>query len=720
MPGAGTSCPRSVCRRNIPMNNTITAQLQWDADGQPVSTQFNDVYFSRDNGLQESRYVFLQHNRLAERFSSLLPGKIFVVGETGFGTGLNFLSTWQLWQQHATPNAQLHFVSVEAFPLTRADLARALAIWPELAAYARTLIEHYPPVSVRGLHRLTIASNVHLTLVFNDACDGLSQLLTRPASGPKVASLSTGWSAVETRPRAVDAWFLDGFAPARNPGMWRQGLFDVLAKLSQPGTTLATFTAAGTVRRGLADCGFTMDKVPGYGRKREMLTGVFSGSSAAIIAAATVSDNTVDSVNTAPPAVRVPADRTIGSSWHLAQKSIRPVRTIAIIGAGLAGCHTAHALARRGFKVTVIERETPGAGGSGNAQGILYSKLSAKPGALAEFNVHALLYASQLYQKLGLFASTGSRCGVLQVATSSQQETNYQQVAARFDDSAFAHWLGCAQASEVAGVQLRFGALHMPGNGWLQPSRICAALLDHPGIEILNGTPVRSLQNLDHAWQVFDAGGTRVIEADAVIVACATATADLSQCRNLPLKPIPGQVSHVCSTDSSRHLRTVLCGNSYIAPALDDRHCLGATFRLHSDNMAVTESDHQENLLQTARLSSDLNNLAIDPLTPGRVSTRCTTPDYLPLAGPVARYDTMQQRFAPYRFNAKTVIDEPGDYWPGLFVNTGHGSKGLTYTPICAELVAAMLCGEPLPLGRTQVMHLHPARFLIRALRRKQ
>ncbi len=715
MPGADRSCQRSVCRYNIRMNDTITAQLQWDADGQPISTQFDDVYFSRDNGLQESRYVFLHHNRLAERFSSLQPGQSFVVGETGFGTGLNFLSTWQLWQQHATPDARLHFISVEAFPLTRTDLARALAIWPELARYTRTLLECYPPVSIRGLHRLAIAHNVHLTLIFDDACEGLSQLLTTSISGPGVASLTTGWSAVEIRPRAVDAWFLDGFAPARNPGMWRQELFDVLARLSQPGTTLATFTAAGSVRRGLTECCFVIDKVPGYGRKREMLAGVFSDSTATTAPESTVGRGTSD-----PPTLRTSGDSTIDPTWHLAERSVRPVRTVAIIGAGLAGCHTAWALAKRGFKVTVIERETPGAGGSGNAQGILYSKLSATPGALGEFNVHALLYASQLYQEAGLFASTGSRCGVLQVATSHQQEAKYQQVAARFNDPAFARWLTGAQAGELAGVQLGFGALFMPGSGWLQPSRLCAALLNHPGIEVLSHTPVHSLQRLDRTWQVFDASGARVIETDAIVVACATATADLSQCRNLPLKAIPGQVSHVCSTDSSRRLRTVLCGNSYIAPAIDDRHCLGATFRLHSDNMALTASDHQENLLQTARLSPDLDNLAVDPQMPGRVATRCTTPDYLPLAGPVARYDTMQQRFAPYRSNAKTVIDKPGDYWPGLFVNTGHGSKGLTYTPICAELIAAMLCGEPLPLGRAQVINLHPARFLIRALRRNQ
>lgn len=697
------------------MVDTVTAELQWDEDGQPVSTQFNDVYFSRENGLQESRYVFLQHNQLGERFAALQTGQSFVVGETGFGTGLNFLSTWQLWQQCAPRDAHLHFVSVEAYPLTRNDLERALGIWPELTEYSRTLVEHYPPVTIRGLHRLTIAPCVHLTLIFEDACDGLLQLLPNSDSGPRVANLFTDWSVIEKRHRSVDAWFLDGFAPACNPGMWRQELFDIVARLSRPDTTLATFTAAGIVRRGLTDCGFVMRKVPGYGRKREMLAGIFSPN-----ISNNISHNIYDKSVTDAPTAYNPVARKIAASWHLSETTIRPVRSVAIIGGGLAGCHSANALARRGFKVTVIEKDTPGSGGSGNAQGVLYSRLSATPGALDEFNVHALLYARQFYQDRGLFDSTGNRCGVLQVATCSQQELDYLRVAARFDDATLVHWLPCAQASELAGVKLHFGALHMPGNGWLEPPRLCDALLDHPDIHVLKHTPVHALRYQDGYWQITGAEGGVVQDADAVIIACATATAELTQCRNLPLKAIPGQVSHVCATESSHRLRTVLCGNSYIAPALGNRHCLGATFRLRSTNMAVTEADHQENLHQTALLSPDLQSLAVDPSMPGRVAARCTTPDYLPLAGPVAQFDDMQERFAHYRFNAKAVIDEPGNYWPGLFVNTGHGSKGLTYTPICAELIAAMLAGEPLPLSRAQVMNLHPARFLIRALRRKQ
>src|SRR5690606_2110379 len=152
--------------------------------------------------------------------------------------------------------------------------------------------------------------------------------------------------------------------------------------------------------------------------------------------------------------------------------------------------------------------------------------LSATPGALDEFNVHALLYARQFYQDRGLFDSTGNRCGVLQVTTSCREELDYQRVVARFDDAALVHWLSCAQASEIAGVKLHFGALHMPGNGWLEPPRLCAALLDHPDIRVLKHTPVHSLQYQEGCWKISGAEGSVVYEADVVIIACATATAD--------------------------------------------------------------------------------------------------------------------------------------------------------------------------------------------------
>jgi len=229
--------------------------LHWQ-DGQPYSERYGDVYFSTDSGLEETRHVFLQGNDLARRFAALQAGESFCIGETGFGTGLNFLCTWQLFEQCAPAGASLDFFSVEKFPLDDDELRAALALWPELAAQAATLRARWRR-RVPGWNRWSFADGrVRLTLAIEDVADAVPQL-------PEAA---------------VDAWFLDGFSPAKNPEMWSDEVLSALARASHAGTTLATYTCAGWVRRGLQQSGFTVERVPGFGRKREMVRGQFSSN----------------------------------------------------------------------------------------------------------------------------------------------------------------------------------------------------------------------------------------------------------------------------------------------------------------------------------------------------------------------------------------------------------------------------------------------------------
>lgn len=225
--------------------------LEWQ-DGQPYSTRFGDVYFSSDSGLEESRHVFLRGNRLAERFAALPAGQSFVIGETGFGTGLNFLCAWQLFERVAPSDAKLDFFSVDKFPLQTDELRTALALWPELHAYAEALLAHWPQRE-SGWNRWSFAGGrVRLMPAFCDVAEALPEM-----SGN------------------VDAWFLDGFSPSKNPEMWAQAVLDSIARASRTGATLATYTCAGWVRRGLRQAGFAVEKTAGFGRKREMLCGAF-------------------------------------------------------------------------------------------------------------------------------------------------------------------------------------------------------------------------------------------------------------------------------------------------------------------------------------------------------------------------------------------------------------------------------------------------------------
>lgn len=224
--------------------------IEW-RNGQPFAKAFQDIYFSTDNGLKETEYVFLSQNNLAHRFNTL-RAESFIIAETGFGTGLNFLSTWKLWEEKASANNHLHFISIEKYPLNVDDLNQALHYWPTLSHYSQQLLKQYPK-KISRYHQCVFGNGqITLSLFIGDIQEQLINLNT-----------------------PIDAWFLDGFSPAKNPDMWTHHLFLKMAQLAKKQTTFATFTSAGSVRRGLQEAGFTVKKQPGFGKKREMLSGFF-------------------------------------------------------------------------------------------------------------------------------------------------------------------------------------------------------------------------------------------------------------------------------------------------------------------------------------------------------------------------------------------------------------------------------------------------------------
>ncbi len=631
-------------------------------------------------------------------------GDTFTIAETGFGSGLNFLCAWQHWQEHAPKGANLHFISVEKYPLKQQDIQQALALWPELDVFSQALLRHYPAVNARGFHKLVLADNVCLTLIYEDVLEGLQQLLPINTVGPCVAKLNYGWSESAGSERLVDAWFLDGFAPPKNPDMWSSELFELMARLSLKGTSFSTFTSADIVDHGLAAAGFDVKRAAGFNPEGEILTGMFEAVR----------------LKEPKPKQRIKAD----PSWHLVDRSQASPKHVAIIGAGLAGCQTAFQLAQRGVKVTIIDRQQVSADASGNPMGILYSKLSQHQSPFTEFNLTAYLYACRFYETQDLFTSAGSQCGVLQLAETNAQAVKHQAIAALFKESPnLVRWLTKAEAKIKSGLTSNFGGLWFSQAGWLSPPQICKSLLQHPNITVIEHSPVDQLcldEQQSERWNIIGRDNTTIATADAVVIACADSAKAFEQCQALPTKAIRGQISFLSTTQDSEPLQTVLCGHSYFAPQNKHRHCVGATFDLKSSSTELREQDHNTNLMNSRSLSPELETLTGPELAQGRVSFRCTTPDYLPIVGPIPKEKPMSGRFSAYRTNFKKVIDNIGDYHPGLYLNVGHGSKGLTYTPICADLLCSMILGGPLPLPRNLALYLHSTRFLMRDLARNR
>ena len=669
-------------RTNTPWQALPGPSLRWRGEDTPFSVNFDDFYYSSDNGLAEGRHVFLAGNELPERWQGHCADR-FVVAETGFGTGLNFLLTWQAWR--ARPKAadgprRLHYLALEKFPLAVADLQRAGAAWPELAPLLTELLAQYPQ-PLPGAHRaLFAADEVTLDLWWGDVEAVLDDL-------------------GRCRRPLVDAWYLDGFAPARNAAMWRPELWPKVAALSRPGATFATFTAASAVSRGLVDAGFAVRKAPGFGLKREHACGLLNS--------------------------RQPLPPLRGTPWDLPHhEQARPGKVL-VIGAGLAGCHTAAALARRGIEVTLLDRGAVAAGASGNAQGVLYTRLSHRHSPLTDFALASFDFASRQYR-------AGFATGALQAGIDGALCGSFHQMADVQELDRMAPLLGpvpelaqvldADSANAVLGIAQGSAGYWYPNSGWMSPPALCRALLRHPLITVHENCGPLRLQWVKNTWQADGDAGTLAC-APAAVVAAGTDCAELESLDWLPTRAIRGQTTQLPPLSALVGLRSALCHSGYIAPATAEGHCIGATFAPRDPDPELRRRDRVQNLQQLAEAvpaaAAALSGLEQTEL-PGRTGWRCASPDYLPLVGPVPDREAFVRDYARLRDNARTEIPLTGKYLPGMYLNTGHGSRGLTSTPLAAELLASQLCGEPLPLEPELVRALAPARFIIRDLGRNR
>lgn len=609
--------------------NVFAPMLAWK-DGQPFSDRFGDVYFSTDSGLEETHHVFLRGNDLAARFAALRAGESFCIGETGFGTGLNFLTTWQLFEQLAPAGASLDFFSTEKFPLDEEELAAALALWPTLHGHAAALRACWRR-RVPGWNRWHFAAaRIRLTLALEDVAQALPQL----------------------PPASMDAWFLDGFSPAKNPEMWSEPVLAAIARASHAQTTLATYTSAGWVRRGLQAAGFEVRRVPGFGRKREMVRG------------------------------------SCGSSVPR-QGGGKPARVL-VIGAGLAGCAAAYALARRGTEVTLLERATGlASAASGNPRGILHARFGAGMNALHRIVLAAYGHAlAALDEVLPVDGVHRAECGLLQLAATEAEAKRIGRLAAQAWPPHLLQAVEAVRASELAGLPLAHGGLWFPGGGWVAPRELCARWVQHPNITVRFGCEVGALEREAGGWHV--SGRDFAFDAQQVVVCCAHQAKRLTPFTDWPLQPVRGQISELGATEASRKLRTVLCAEGYCAPAQNGRHVVGATASFDDDSTALRAADHTENL---HRLAAHMPSLyqALGEAAPvgGRAAVRCSVPGAMPLIGEVA---------------------------PGLYCSLAHGTRGLLTAGLAGEIIAAGMCGQLPPLPQALLHALSPLpRYRLRA-----
>jgi tRNA 5-methylaminomethyl-2-thiouridine biosynthesis bifunctional protein len=635
--------------------------LDWK-DGQPYSNRYGDVYFSTDSGLEETRHVFLQGNRLAECFAALSAGESFCIGETGFGTGLNFLCAWQLFEQVAPAGASLDFFSVEKFPLSDDELRAALALWPELAAQAEVLLARWHR-RVPGWNRWSFADGrVRLTLAMEDVEQALPLL---PAG-------------------CVDAWFLDGFSPAKNPEMWSEAVLAGIGRASRAGATLSSYTCAGWVRRGLQQAGFEVERVEGFGRKREMVRGQLQFS------------------HTPSPFK--------GEGWGEG----RTPRTALIIGGGIAGCAAAHALAQRGISVTLFERaEQLATQGSGNPRGILHARFGAGMNTLHRFVLaaygHALALLDEAIPTDGVLRS---ECGLLQLAATEAEAKRIAKLSAQEWPVHLLQAVDAATASELVGMNMAHGGLWFPGGGWVVPPQVCARLADHPRIVQRLGCEVTALERTASGWRA--SGEGFAIEAEQVVVCSGHQAKNLSQFAAFPLQPVRGQISILPATAASETMHAVLCAEGYCAPAVAGQHVAGATSTFDDDALDIRDADHADNLGKIAAHMPALHQALNQFLPPCRGKVRMgvesqesniSTPT---LALPLQGGGNVLAGRAGVRCSVPGATPLIGEVEPGLYCSLAHGTRGLLTASIAAEVIAAAMCGQLPPLPQSLLAALAP------------
>lgn len=652
------------------------ATIVHDADGTPRSAEYGDVYHPRGGALAQARHVFLDGDVLAQRWRGR---ERCVIVETGFGLGTNFLATWAAWRADPERCRQLHFISIEGTPPTAADL-RAISRDRELAPLAAALVERWPPL-IWNLHRLDFDNgSVELLLAFGDVADWLPQLVAN-----------------------VDAFFLDGFAPARNPAMWDVRLFKAMARLAAPGATVATWSAARTVRDGLRSAGFDVAIASGSGGKRDITRGRFAPPGTA--------RPTLRRAGWAPSAVAPPTSDEAGP--------------VVIIGAGLAGCALADALASRGRASLVLERNPVLADeGSGNAAGLFHATVHRVDGRHARFH-RAAAFAAQAAVRDAIEAHgvRGSTSGLLRLATDAPTRTELQAVIDALGLPAdHVRALDADAASRLAGVPVAAPAWHYPSGGWVDPPGLARAYLARAGArtELRLGCAVASLGRIAERWVLRDAAGASIVSAATVVLCNAGGALELLGRPPWPVGAQRGQMTSIAAdalADSATP-RLPLVGAGYVLPPIDGEIWFGASTDWDDADRTVRPSDQHANLARLMRLVGLSAPPASDRLG-GRTGVRWSSRDRLPLIGAVPatiaaaagldRVAAVSSRVDQLRFIARA---------PGLFMCSALGSRGIASSALGAQIVAAAIVGTPAPVEADLLDAIDPARFLVRQLRR--
>ena len=654
------------------------AKIHFNQENTPVSDKFDDVYFSNQDGLAETHYVFLEGNQLWERWVNYQEAH-FVIAETGFGTGLNFFAVTTLFrefrQKHPdSPLKRLYFTSFEKYPLPLDALQQAHLAYLQFSHLAQHLQQNWLN-PIQGCYRFHFDETT-LDLWFGDVAENL----------PQLGDYMNG---------KIDAWFLDGFAPNKNPDMWNEQLYQQMFRFTKPQGTFATFTAASAVRKGLENAGFNMTKRKGFGKKRECLSG----------------QKTYEKLT------------ALSTPWFHSQPANLNKQDIAIIGGGIASLCTAISLVKRGAKITIYcEDEQTALNASGNKQGAFYPQLSDDNERNIRFYIHAFAYGHQFLQWAiqQQIKFEHEFCGVALCAYNEKAESKLNKIAELNLPSDLYQLLSQSELSEKVGLPLPLGGAFIPQGAWLAPRQLVQhtfAFLEKQGVQIKTLQKVTALSQTEHGWQIKTAEN-ETFNHEVIVLANGHKLTEFEQTRKLPLYPVRGQVSQIPTSANLLKLKTVLCYDGYLTPVDQAKtsHCIGASHVRDNATREFSLIEQQENQQKIQQnIPEDWTKEVDTSGNIARIGVRCSVRDLTPMMGAIPHFSAQQTQYQNlFNLRRRKQTIEQAENYPNLYLIGALGSRGLTSAPLLGETLASLIYGEPLPMSEDLIHNLMPNRSWVR------
>ena len=647
-------------------------------DGQPYSETFDDIYYSageneRVSGEGEFRHVFFKNNALPQRWHE---NRDFVIAELGFGSGLNCLLTIREWLRHLAECKQdkcLHYIAIEKYPLSPDAIIELISQYPELKEYCDELVDDYP-LAVNASHSRHLFNNrVVIHYKFMDAFDAL-----------KDENLK------------VDVWYLDGFSPAKNADMWSAKLFEKIAQNSFSGTSCSTYTSAGFVKRHLQQSGFTVNKVQGYASKREMLVAQYNADKKSLL-------------------------RYVDKPWYSLPKEHELIdKQATVIGAGIAGLSVAFSLIKRGWLVSIIDKHSDIAKEtSANPAAIVYPRLSVNNDIDTEFYTAAYCYSLYVLKKLqGKYREKfWFNDGLLQLLDKKRAFQILDKFQFNRDFVAILNELPDGLVNPAAGLDDDRVYVDYASAGVVLPESLCQVIKKECGARLkISHAKIDAIKRVDNRWHCLSEN-TLIAASEVVVIANGTDVNDLLLHAPLPIDKVRGQVAVFNEKPLSESMSKAVNADKYITPAIQSKHYLGATYARDNASLEIDADDNRDLVTAINRIQPAVFDM--EDYCDAWVGFRSMSKDRCPIVGLLPDEDFFKQAYADICHGNNNKQYPLAQYHKGLYVSAAHGSRGFTSCFLSAEIIAAQVTGEPMPVSKRLVDYLSPSRFMVNNFKRR-